>query len=256
MTRSSLILLFACAVAGAPAGAAGATLNFDDLAFFNYKFFGSGPFTPPAATVITDQFKTAGVIFGRPGVSTGVSVVQELSDPEDLDSANTLAPSSPRNSVAGLDAAGMIPRGVEPDGTLAGPAVGDIFFSFVVPGTTTPGTASGISFTVGDVGGDVDLYEIRAFGLDGALLSSQSVAAVSRIGFPLVVDGVHRVEIDFTGAFGYSLDDLTFTIATPGGSLPAPMSLGLLGLGLCAVAVGRAVMGRWGRRRLRQTLLP
>ena len=175
MFRSTLVVLIACAVAGAPAGAAGATLTFDDLPFFNFAFFGPGPHTPPAETILTDQFKSAGVIFGRPGISTGVSVVQELENPLDLSSVNLLAPSSPRNSVAGLDAAGIMPRGAEADGTPRGPVVGDIFFSFVVPGTTTPGTASSISFTVGDGGGDLDLWEIRAFGLDEGGIPARQV---------------------------------------------------------------------------------
>jgi hypothetical protein len=203
------------------------------------------PFTPvvagtiPAipASVLIDNFKADGVIFGKSGVSAGVAVVRD-----------SFAPSSGLNTVAGLDAAGNIPGGV-------GATVGDIFFSFVVPGTSTPASTDLASFTIGDGGGDLDIFQIRTFDLADSLINTQDVSGSSRFPVTISVPGIHRVEVDFTGDFGYSLDDLSFT-APGGASVPEPGTLLLLGAGLAGrypetappfVSVWSADSVRWRR---------
>src|SRR5688572_4016513 len=66
--------------------------------------------TPPPASVVTTEFAPLGVVFGRAGVSAGVSVQS---------SATNVA--SPPNGACGLNAAGAIPN----------ICAGDIFFNFV-----------------------------------------------------------------------------------------------------------------------------
>jgi len=189
----------------------------------------AGNTTPNPSSVITTYFESQGVIFGKAGVSAGVAVVRD-----------SLAPSSGLNTVSGLNAAGVIP------GTANGASVGDIYFQFVVPGSTTLGTASGISFTVGDGGGDLDLFQIRSYDLNNALIDSQNVSGTSRFLVTIPVSEVNRVEVDFTGDFGYSLDDLTFT-PTGGTSVPEGGSM-LLSFALTMVGCG--LLASWPSRRL------
>jgi len=198
--------------------AAQATLiDFEGLSFTTITV--GGDITPNPASVITSGFGSVGVLFGQPGVSTGVAVVRD-----------SLAPSSGLNSVAGLNAAGIIP------GSPAGGAdVGDIFFNFVVPGTSTPAATDLVSFTIGDNGFDLDVFQIRSFNLANTLINTQNVSGISRFPVTISVAGIHRVEVDFTGDFGYSLDDLNFNSPAGGPAVPEPSSLLLLGSGIGGV---------------------
>lgn len=87
-----------------------------------------------------------------------------------------------------------------------------------------------MSFQLGDAGGDVHLFDIGVFDLDGNLLELRSVAseavALRRFDQP----GMHRFQIDFdeSRSARYSPDDLTFgpvTFPTAVVPLPAPLAL-------------------------------
>ena len=211
--------MLASIVLFAASGAAyGVTIDFDGIAAFTPQT--AGNLTPVAGSVVTNEFQSDGVLFGRTGVSAGVAVVRD-----------TLAPSSTPNSVAGLNAAGQIP------GTVSGGGVGDIYFSFVVPSTSNPGATGSVSFTIGDGGGDTDIWQIRSYNVNDLLIDSQDISSVARTSVSINVAGIHRVEVDFTGDFGYSLDDLTFNAPTPTNA-PEPGSLALLGLGLASLLGG------------------
>jgi hypothetical protein len=174
----------------------------------------AGDVIPDAASVLADSFMSDGVLFGSK-TSAGVAVEQDSSD----------APSSGLNSVVGLDVFGSIP------GTESGGRVGDIFFSFVLPGTRTPAYTDYVSFTIGDAGYDLDVFEIRSYNLADELIDIRNVSDTSRFLVAISVPEIHRVEIDFSGDFGYSLDDLTFT-----SPVPEPCTLMMFGLvGLAAL---------------------
>ena len=192
-------------------------INFDSIA--DYTASSAGNVTPVAGSVITDQFASDGVIFGRAGLSTGVAVVRD-----------TLAPSSGLNSVAGLDAEGIIP------GTSSGADLGDIYFSFL-------GVTDSVSFTVGDAGGDTDIFDIRAYDSSDALVFDNHYENTSRFLVEFGGFDVTRVEVDFTGSFGYSLDDLTFNTVR---QVPEPASLALLGIGLAGIGIATRKKNRKG----------
>jgi hypothetical protein len=177
----------------ASAAVAATTIDFEGLPFSTN--LNGAPNNP--ASILTTQFQNLGVHFGKAGVSAGVAVSNETS----------FAPSSGVLSAMGLDAAGIIPSG-------PGDALGDIYFSFVVPGTTTPAQTDVVSFTIGDAGGDVDQFQIRSYDLGGALIDTQDVGNSSRFAVSISVVGIHRVEIDFLGDYGYSIDDLSFNEPT------------------------------------------
>lgn len=187
-------------------------LDFEGLPYT--LIVGGGDIAPNPASILTNDFAPQGVVFGRSGTSAGVAVVRD-----------SLAPSSGLNSVAGLNAAGVIP------GTgIGGAVVGDIYFSFVEPGSSTPSTTDWVSFTIGDSGGDLDVFQIRSYDLSNTLINSADVSGVSRFPWALALPGIHRVEVDFTGDFGYSLDDLDFgPVAIPA---PGAILLGVIGAGL------------------------
>ncbi len=201
-----------------------ATLDFEGLPLTPLT---GGNIIPNPASVITDNFIADGVQFGRTGVSAGVAAI-----------SGTLAPSSGIGSIAALDAAGIIP------GTSGGGgAIGDMFFNFVLPGTLTPAETNAVSFTLGDSGGDTDLFTVRAYNLADVLISSLDFSEVSRFPVSLALSGMHRIEVDFTGDFGYSLDDLVFnTPTTSNTSIPEPSSL--LGLGVLSAFVGGSIAQR------------
>jgi hypothetical protein len=173
------------------------TVDFEGFPFTPIDSAGDHP--PVATSVLTDQLESAGVLFGKAGVSAGVAVARD-----------SFKPSSGLNSVVGLDGAGTIP------GSGAnGAAIGDVFFSFVIPGTTIPATTDFVSFTIGDAGGDLDVFQIRSYDTLNALIDVQNVSGAARFPVTISVAGIHRVEVDFTGQGGYSLDDLSFD--TPAG---------------------------------------
>lgn len=200
-----LVILASLAISGM--AHAVVLIDFEGL---DYTPSSAGNVTPVPSSVITDQFASDGVIFGRAGISAGVAVVRD-----------SLAPSSGLNSVAGLDADGIIP------GTTTGADLGDIYFSFL-------GVTDYVSFTIGDSGGDVDIFDIRAYDASDNLVINDHYENASRFGVGLSGFDIARVEVDFTGAFGYSLDDLSFNDVR---SVPEPASLALLGLGLAGIGL-------------------
>ena len=190
--RYSLVLSASCLLAS-PRWAQ-VTLDFEGLPATPIV---AGDLVPLPGSVLTDDYVGDGVIFGRDGVSLGVAV-----------GIDSFAPSSGVNSVVGLDENGIIP------GTSSGAALGDIYFRFVLPGTTIPGESEGVTFTIGDAGGDVDEFIITSYDSGDNQVDSRHVMGDSRFLVALPVP-VHRVEIYFLGTAGYSLDDLHFS--TPEG---------------------------------------
>jgi len=199
-------------VVNAPAMAV--TLGFEELPSTSLL---SG--TPPANTVLTDDFAADGIIFGKAGTSAGVAVTNHPSG---------VAFGS--NAIAGLNAAGDLVFALS----------ADIFFNFVLPGTTTPAVTDSVSFTIGDIGGDLDIFDVRAFDLNNQLLFSQNVSDNSF--FPVTINaaGINRVEVDFdnTSSAGYGLDNLSFNTPVPiVVSVPEPNSLlGLFAIGTLGAA--------------------
>src|SRR5512132_998642 len=82
--------------------------------------------TPDAGSVLTDDLKGDGVVFGHAGVSAGVA------------GFNVTSVSSAPNAVVGLDAGGDVPDFF----------VADIYFNFVLPGTSTPAVTDSVSFNI------------------------------------------------------------------------------------------------------------
>ena len=60
------------------------------------------------------------------------------------------------------------------------------------------------------------MFQIRAYDLADNPIYVQNVSGVSRFPVTIPVVGIYRVEVDFTGDFGFSLDDLQFGGCTPG----------------------------------------
>jgi len=181
------------------------TLDFNDLPFMQQPheppYFG---FAPPPETLVSDRYRSVGVVFGRPGLSAGMAGFRTLEDG--------------RHTLVALDANGLLPGHPNNGGAYDG----NSYFRFVVPGTDTPALAENVSFVVGDAGGDLDHYEIRGYGLDDALAYVHGVASPSYVTVTMPF-AVQRVEVDFQDDFGYSLDDLSFTI------VPEPAAVALLG---------------------------
>jgi len=193
--KSVFAAMAALTVISAPAVAT-VIIDFEGLPYFDVSGL-AGDVIPDAASVLADSFMSDGVLFGSK-TSAGVAVVRD-----------SFAPSSGLNSVVGLDEFGSLP------GTEYGGRVGDIYFSFVLPGTRTPAYTDYVSFTIGDAGYDLDEFEIRSYNLADELIDVRNVSDISRFLVEISVPEVHRVEIDFSGDFGYSLDDLTFTSPVP-----------------------------------------
>jgi hypothetical protein len=191
----------------------------------------SGPTTPNAESVLTNQLAPLGVVFGKAGVSMGVAVVRLAS----------LWPSSPPNSIAGLDAQGILP------GDERGILSGDIYFEFVLPGTSIPAYSDGIGlgFTLGDFGGDTDAFQIRCYDLANTLIDTVQASGDSRFSVALTKPGIHRVEVDLAAnKYGYSMDDLSFGALRAGGVIPEPVTL--VSIAMAVFGLGRYVQ----RRRL------
>lgn len=201
-------------------GARAAVINFDALP--------AGPSisgVPDAGTVLTTQLDTLGIVFGFPGVSAGVAVM----DASTMDF-------SPPNAIVGLDAAGVIPAF----------ATGDIHFRFVLPGTGLPGVTNSVSFQVGDSCCDTDSVIVNAYDIDDHLLDSQVVVGSSFQPYALATPGIHRIHIVYASPHtgGYAVDDLAFATPTADAfttptAVPAPGAIGLFALGGIALAARR-----------------
>lgn len=170
--------------------------------------------TPAPESVLTNDLISEGVLFGKPGTSAGVAVVQA-----------GFGLGSSGNAIVGLDAFGNIPD----------VATGDIFFSFALPGTETKAVTDFLSFSIGDGGGDTDIFQVRLYDLSNTLISALNFAETSRFTYSQSLPGINRVEVDFSGEFGYSLDDLVFNTPTQPEPIPTPALLpGLIGMGITA----------------------
>lgn len=195
-----------------PEGARAVVIDFDALP--------AGPSisgVPDAGTVLTTQLDTLGIVFGFPGVSAGVAVVQVVT----MDF-------SPPNAIAGMDAAGVIPAF----------ATGDIHFRFVLPGTGLPGVTDSVSFQVGDSCCDTDSVIVNAYDIDDHLLDSQVVIGSSFQPYALATPGIHRIHVVYISPHtgGYTVDDLAFATPT---AVPAPGAIGLFAVGGIALAARR-----------------
>src|SRR6185369_16146088 len=121
--------------------------------------------------------------------------------------------------------------GLDPSGSITANIADDIYFSFTIPSTTIPGITNSISFTLGDAGGDNEVFIVHSFSLANIEINTQNVAGASR--FPVVINtpGVNRVRIEFlSDPFGYSMDDLNFNPP-----VPEPTSLAAAGIAIVAM---------------------
>jgi hypothetical protein len=187
-------------LAFSPWSAGAVTINFDDL---EAGFCLPNPqCSPTAGMVLSDGLLDLGVVFGRPGQSSGVAVIDGT--------RVNLGPSSFPNTIVGLNSAGNIPSNF----------TGSIFFGFFVPGSGTPAVSDFVSFTLGDGGFDADSFEVRAYGLEDQMLSSfirpTDAGEVGRFPVEVFAEGIHRIEIERLAGggtqFGYSVDDLAFDL--------------------------------------------
>jgi PEP-CTERM putative exosortase interaction domain len=120
----------------------------------------------------------------------------------------------------GLNEEGFIPDDI---------ATGDIYFSFYAPGTNEASVTDFVEFSIGDQGGDLDIFDISFFDNSGNLLNTFHYEDTSHFLVSYSTPNIHSVAIDFTGEYGYSLDDLSFntpassTVSSPV-SNPSPVS--------------------------------
>jgi hypothetical protein len=178
----------------------------------------AGPIVPVA--VIDDEFASDGILFGKAGISAGVGVINSVAF---IDSMIV-----PARTIGGLDAGGILP------GVGSGCCTGDIYFKFL-------GVTDLISFIVGDLGGDFDVFEIRAYDIANTLVDLQNVQGDSFQNVTIAVAGIHRVEVDFDNSneYGYALDDLQFNEVTPV-TVPAPSVLVLMFAGMLSLGFSRS----------------
>ena len=174
--------------------------------------------TPPASAVVTDDYASLGVIFGKAGVSAGVAVVNN---------SNTF---SQPNGACAMDAGGdLIPN-----------CAGDIFFNFVdqSDGVSLAVTDS-VDFWVGDIGGDLDLWTINVFDISGGLIETRDVSSAANINVAFNHFGMHSFEILDTSfnTYGYLFDDFSFN--APTAAVPEPTMLILLSIGLFGIGFVR-----------------
>jgi len=181
--------------------------------------------TPPASAVLDTDLQNLGIHFGRSGLSPGVVV-----------SNNTSAAFSNPNSINGLDAAGDIVFALE----------GDTYFNFVVPNTSTPAIVNSVSWVMGDTGGDLDEWRVRAYDLSNVNIIDQSFQSNDHIPVTLNAPGIHRVEVlwEAPEEGGYGLDNLSFPTPVSSVIIPEPSTILIWSL-LAALGIGTA----WRRRK-------
>jgi hypothetical protein len=195
-------VLLAAVLVGLASTAHAASINFDTHASTGLT---SG--VPPSSALVTDDYASLGIVFGRAGVSAGVAVV------------NNSSTNSTPNGACGLDAAGAI----------VSICTGDQFFYFVDPGNSLiPASTNSLSFVVGDSGGDLDSWILHIYDSSDAELEARVVASVANTLQSFSYSDIARVWIEWTdGPGGYLLDDINF--ATPvAAAVPEPGTLTLL----------------------------
>jgi len=180
--------------------------------------------TPSPDSVVTDDYRDSGILFGLPGFSAGVGVV-----------SHSQTHSGP-NGVCGLDVGGSITPS----------CTGDIYFSFV--DGLNNATTNSVSFYIGDAGGDIDGWIVNVFDLADNLLESRSVESQSIVSQTFEHTGMHRFNIDWTDItpFGYFLDDISFNepisirdIKREATDVSEPSSMALLFFGLSGIVLFR-----------------
>ncbi len=189
-------------------------INFD-----NHIATSQGSGTPPANTVVTNDYISEGVVFGRTGVSAGVAVVNN---------PNTY--SNP-NGVCGLNAIG----------DLTSSCIGDIYFNFV--NNQSDAVTDFVSFVVGDSGGDLDRWVINVFGIADKLLESRAVSSLSNVTETFSYSGMNRFQILWASSetTGFLFDDLNFSSPTISVVASEPGTIVLLGLGLVLLGFSRRI---------------
>jgi hypothetical protein len=212
------------------------TINFDpqgtpgDLPSALSAMSNSPGSTVPANAQLSNQYESDGVVFSS--TSPFVAVV-------DIGTTAT----SPPNAIGGVTSDGLM--------SYADP----VNFTFVGPGTTTPGVTSNVSVTADADGIPGQFATLSAFDINGHLLNSETLNDVGGETWTINLPGIHSAQFNFpttsagvptTGsAFGdgtgIALDNLTFgTVALPGSGpaavpLPPMVWSGLVLLGSLAV---------------------
>jgi hypothetical protein len=210
-----LKILGAITLAGTPTMANAVFIDFDLHAATD--LLGG---TPPDSAVVTDDYSSSGIIFGKAGVSGGVAVV---------DNPNTF--SLPKGAC-----------GLDVNGNLMSYCSGDIYFNFVDPGDSSkPAVTDAVDFYIGDGGGDVDPWTINVFDIAGGLIASLDVASQFNTNVAFNYAGMHSFAIlDTSGdTAGYFLDSLGFNTPTAATAVSEPATLSLMAIGLAGIGFAR-----------------
>ena len=187
--------------------------------FDTHSATGSVSGAAPAGAIVTNDYASQGIVFGKAGVSAGSAVVNN---------PNTF---SLPNGACGLDLAANIVNN----------CTGDQYFHFVLASDgVTAAVTNSLSFVVGDSGGDLDGWILHVFDMAGVELEARPVQSISNTLQSFSHAGMHSVWIEWTNITpaGYLLDNISFDETT----VPAPGSLALLlaGLGLIGFSRRRA----------------
>ena len=183
------------------------TIDFDE------HIHNSGSDFANEDSIVTDDYVSDGIVFGKDGVSPGGVVSWNLntnSDPK------------------GLCALGF-------DGWTD--CASDIYFYFVLANdANTLATTDYLSFYVGDSGTDLDSWIINTYDPFNNLLESRTVTSYRNILVEFSYSDIHRVEILWNRDTdtGYLLDDVSFNTTVAAIPIPAAIWLfgsALLGLG-------------------------
>ena len=197
---------------------------------------GNSPGSPvPTSAQLTNQYNTGatqdGVLFSS---SAPYVAVVGATNP---------------NAIGGVTSGGLL--------SYADPVI----FTFVVPGTSTPGVTSNFSIQADSGGIPGQFATARAFDINDQLLSTQTLNDVGSEIWSFNLSGIHSVRFDFptlsdgtptTGsAFGagtgIALDNLTF--GTPTASVGAPPSVPLPALWFQSLLVLGSLAGVYVWRR-------
>jgi hypothetical protein len=198
----------------------GAAIAPAQAAFINFDSHASTGSTSgaPGAAIVTNDFASLGIVFGRAGLSAGSAVVTSPGN----------VPSGP-NGACGLDSAGSITAN----------CAGDQYFNFVSPSDgVTPATTNSLSFFVGDGGGDIDSWILHIYDASDTQLEARVVSNAAFLSESFFYAGMSRVWIQNTTGttLGYLLDNIEFATPTGATAVPEPATLTLLGFGLCSFA--------------------
>jgi hypothetical protein len=175
--------------------------------------------TVPTDAQLSNQYESDGVLFSSTAPYVAV-----------VDIGSSAA--SPPNAIGGATSANQL--------SYADP----VTFSFVVPGTTTPGVTNSISITADADGINGQFATLSAFDIDGNLINQEPLNDVGGETWTIKLPGIHSATFNFpttsagvptTGSpfgegTGIALDNLTFgDVVAAGGSpvtaVPLPNAL-------------------------------